>query len=214
VIGDPASVLALNVEPDLTRLEEPGSVQFKLTLSNKSGQPLKNVSVTEATHGEIATFDTFASGDRLVTKSFEITGDETFVFSVTAKDATGNSYSIQSDEVQIRVGSETAMPTAEVAKGGNGMNTLLIVGIIIVVLIVAVAIALIVLTTKERRAKRLKDTAPAQITPEKVETPQTTEVKPEEESVLPPDIEEPAAPEIKESDSPKEPGNTEEHPGE
>jgi uncharacterized repeat protein (TIGR01451 family) len=203
--GTQEELLTIAVEPDLTQLEEPGKVRFDVTISNKMKSTLQDVVVSESTYGPIATFDAFPTGDKLVTQDFDVTGDQTFVFTVTAKDEAGNEYNVQSDSVSITVGAQTPTPTPAEAAGGGGLDTLLVIGIIILALIVLVAIALVVLSMKERKARRLESaagkTAAGKTAAGRTDTePEKEDGKPrfatftieeEEESVLPPDIEEP-----------------------
>jgi uncharacterized repeat protein (TIGR01451 family) len=203
--GTPEELLTISVEPELTQLEEAGKVRFGITISNKMKSTLQDVVVSESTYGPIATFDAFPTGDKLVSQDFDVTGDQTFVFTVTAKDEAGNEYNVQSDSVSITVGAQTPTPTPAQAAGGGGLDTLLVIGIIILALIVLVAIALIVLSRKERKARRLESAAgktaagktnagEADAEPEMEDgKPEfvTFTVEEEEESVLPPDIEEP-----------------------
>jgi len=208
--GTQEELLTIAVEPDLTQLEEPGKVRFGITISNKMKSTLQDVVVSENTYGPIATFDVFPTGDKLVSQDFDVTGDQTFVFTVTAKDEAGNEYNVQSDSVSITVGAQTPTPTPAQAAGGGGLDTLLVIGIVILALIVLVAIALIVLSTKERKARRLESaagktaagkTAAGRSAAGKTDAePEQEDDKPkfvtftigeEEESVLPPDIEEP-----------------------
>ncbi|MFZ5974601.1 MAG: DUF7507 domain-containing protein, partial [Bacillota bacterium] len=109
--------LSIEVKPDVTQLTEAGTVTFSITVSNKTEDTtLTDVVVSEQTQGEIETIDTLpAGGDRLVTRDFEVSGDQTYVFTASAKDADGNTYEVKSEDVKITVGQATATPSVTAA---------------------------------------------------------------------------------------------------
>jgi hypothetical protein len=186
-------LLGIAVKPSITQLDEPGTVTFSITVSNKMEDTLTDVVVSEQTRGDIAAFDSLVTGDKLVSKDFEVTGDETFVFTVSAKDPEGNKYDVRSGEVKILVGAQlTATPAVTAAAAvtaTGGLGTFLTIVIIIVGLIVLATIVLIVLLLQEKKAKKLAAANPQAIEGEDVQKSDSEEpVADEDISFIPPEI--------------------------
>ncbi len=159
--GDATTGLGLSIKADRTQLEEGGGeVEFEITVSNTRSVQLNNVVISEENLGEITTIAALSTGDKLVLKTFELTENQTFVFSATATDDDGNTYNIAAEPVEILVGPQ-ASPTATAGadQQGGSVGGLLLVVIIIVVVAIVVGIVLLVLVQKEKKEKKLAQEA-------------------------------------------------------
>lgn len=185
--SDQDDALSIGVKPDITQLEEPGTVTFSITVSNNLEDTLTDVVISEKNQGEVGKIDTLPTGDKVIRHDFQIDKDQTFMFTVTAKDENGNTYSVNSEDVNILVGPRTsASPTSSPASDtGSGFSTFITIVIIIVALIIIVGIVLIVLLIQEKRAKKAAPPAP-ETQAEAQET--LSPAEDEEASFLPPDI--------------------------
>jgi hypothetical protein len=153
----------ITATPASTQLAEVGSeASFAIQIKNNTASSLFNLVITDNTgknvqnYGELA-----AAGTAEFTVKYQVNSSASFAFTVSATDELGNTYSDNTEAVEITVPEATPTPEASIlpeetaASGGmGGLSTLVVIMIIIVVLIVVAAVVLVILIVQEKKAKK------------------------------------------------------------
>jgi plastocyanin len=163
-------MLVMNV--DRPQLTSAGTINFSGYVSNASEYSLSDIVVTEGTLGTIFEISSMAPGTKEnIDWSADINGTTTYQFVLTAKDETGQSYSVNADPITVAISSaestttdfeeaaditETDMLTLDSSKGSIGsLGVWAIIAIVLVVLIIGVGVALLVLWKKGKSPSKV-----------------------------------------------------------
>ena len=102
--ASPNLILNDILKADKTAITTGETVTLTLTIENKGNITYSNVSVTDASFGEIFTNLTIGPGETLVReKQFTLTETKTFKYTVTLPDNTGTTNTVTSNEIKVSV---------------------------------------------------------------------------------------------------------------
>lgn len=126
----------------IPEVSKAGPVDFTFKVKNNTGQELKNVVITEATLGEIASIPSMTGAEQDITQPVQVDQTTSFVFTISGELPDGT-----------RLESQTQQPaTVTVKQSFGGMSTMLILLLVVIIAIAAVAIALGVFIHKNKKA--------------------------------------------------------------
>ncbi len=170
-----SGVLTLRAVPDLYTLEEPGKVNFTITIGNTGATALKDVTLSEVNAGPLpqGSWGEIAPAvDKVYPYSVQIDVDKNFVFTVEGKTADGQRVQATTDAISIGI-KPVALPTplwltptpseAPVSSEGegdgaspsqSGGNGLLVALAIVGVLIGLCVILLIIFFVRDRSGRK------------------------------------------------------------
>ena len=126
----------------IPEISQAGPVDFTFKVKNNSGQELKNIVISEATLGTIATIESMTAAEQDITQQIQVAQTTSYVFTISGELPDGT-----------KLQSQTQQPaTVTVKQAVGGMGTMLILFVVIIAAIIAVAIALAVLIHKNKKA--------------------------------------------------------------
>ncbi|WP_353423359.1 DUF7507 domain-containing protein [Christensenella massiliensis] len=126
----------------IPEISQAGPVDFTFKVKNNSGQELKNIVISEATLGTIATIESMTAAEQDITQQIQVAQTTSYVFTISGELPDGT-----------KLQSQTQQPaTVTVKQAAGGMGTMLILFVVIIAAIIAVAIALAVLIHKNKKA--------------------------------------------------------------
>lgn len=138
---DLTSALTMDVA-FIPEISKAGSVDFTFKVRNNTGQEIKNIVISEATLGEIATIPSMTDAEQDVTQPIEVEKTTSFVFTISGELPDGT-----------RLESQTQQPaTVTVKQAFGGMSTMLVLLLIVIIAIAVVAITLGILIHKNKKA--------------------------------------------------------------
>ena len=132
--------LKIDVIADALSLDKAGQVNFKITVSNTSDVVLDNVTVSEATLGEIENIGSLGTDSKEITKAVDVAQTTDYNFTVTAQLADGSTITAAAPTV-----------TVQLADSGFKLDFFTIIMIIIAAAIAVVVILIIVLSRKHKK---------------------------------------------------------------
>jgi uncharacterized repeat protein (TIGR01451 family) len=165
--GFAESALSITAVAATPVISKPGGVKVTVAIENAGNAAARDVTLSEATLGEIRTFAFVPTGDATYRDVIcEVKDDARFVFAATYTDDSGQTVTVLSDPVEIRIGSGGALPEIAQEDGGGFVDwikrsvddsityvwMLAIAGAVLIIL----TVTLIVSHFRERRVRRQK----------------------------------------------------------
>lgn len=132
--------LKIEVKEDTNVLEKAGQVNFTITVSNTSDVVLDDVTISEATLGEIENIGSLGTDSKEITKAVDVAQTTDYNFTVTAKLADGSTITAAAPTI-----------TVQIADSGFKLDFFTIIMIIIAAAIVVVVILIVVLSRKHKK---------------------------------------------------------------
>lgn len=168
---DPSALqngLKIVIEPDRNELTSEGVINFSGYIANDSEYTLSEVSITEASLGEIFSLSEMAGNTKQsISATADINATTTYNFTLSVKDRNGQVYTVNSEPITVTIQGSDAVPSdpsdnaptvtlpPEGSAASDPIGVWMVIAIVLVVLIIGVAVAIIILWRKGRSPSRM-----------------------------------------------------------